>query len=442
MDSGLRVTAGDLGRAIAAGKADPMDLTERYLAAIAAHPDADRIYARLTPDRARAEARAAAERAKAGLRLSPLDGVPISWKDLFDSAGVATEAGAALLKGRVPAADATVLANATSLGLICLGKTHMTELAFSGLGLNPVTATPPNVNDPALVPGGSSSGAATSVGFGLAAAAVGSDTGGSVRIPAAWNDIVGLKTTSGRLPLTGVVPLVASFDTVGPLTRTVEDAALLFAALEGAKPADLRGAGLHGARLAILDTLAFDEIRDAPARAFDSAAARLSAAGARIDRMTFPALEKAMALAGILFTAEAYATWRDEIEAAPDLMFPPVRERFRAGAAFNAADFVAAWMRLRAIRATWAAATAPYDAVLIPTSAILPPNAARLVADHDYFVTENLLALRNTRIGNLLGVSALTLPTGTPSCGIMLMGKPFGEEALLRLGAAAEKALG
>ena len=292
------------------------------------------------------------------------------------------------------------------------------------------------------MPGGSSSGAATSVGFGLAAAAVGSDTGGSVRIPAAWNDIVGLKTTSGRLPLTGVVPLVASFDTVGPLTRTVEDAALLFAALEGAKPADLRGAGLHGARLAILDTLAFDDIRDAPARAFDSAAARLSAAGARIDRLTFPALEEAMALAGILFTAEAYATWREKIEVAPDLMFPPVRERFRAGAAYNAADFVAAWMRLRAIRAAWTAATAPYDAVLIPTSAILPPNAARLVADHDYFVTENLLALRNTRIGNLLGVSALTLPTGTPSCGIMLMGKPFGEEALLRLGVAAEKALG
>lgn len=442
MDSDLRATAGDLGRAIAAGTADPVDLTERYLAAIAAHPDADRIYARLTPDRARAEARAAAERAKAGLRLSPLDGVPISWKDLFDSAGVATEAGAALLKGRVPDADATVLANATGLGLICLGKTHMTELAFSGLGLNPVTATPPNVNDPALVPGGSSSGAATSVGFGLAAAAVGSDTGGSVRIPAAWNDIVGLKTTSGRLPLTGVVPLVASFDTVGPLTRNVEDAALLFAALEGAKPADLRGATMNGARLAILDTLAFDDIRDAPARAFDGAAGRLAAAGARIDRLTFPALEEAMALAGILFTSEAYATWRDKIEAAPDLMFPPVRERFRAGATFNAAHFVAAWTRLRAIRAEWSDTTAAYDAVLIPTSAILPPDAARLLSDHDYFVTENLLALRNTRIGNLLGVSALTLPTGTPSCGIMLMGKPFGEEALLRLGVAAEKALG
>ena len=128
------------------------------------------------------------------------------------------------------------LRNATLQGLICLGKTHMTELAFSGLGLNPMTATPPNVNDPALAPGGSSSGAAASVAFGLAAAGIGSDTGGSVRVPSVWNDLVGLKTTSGRLSLKGVVPLCARFDTVGPLCRTVEDAALLLAALEGTNP--------------------------------------------------------------------------------------------------------------------------------------------------------------------------------------------------------------
>lgn len=434
--------AGDLGRAIAAGKADPLDLTEAFLDAIAAHPDAARIYARLTPDRARAEAQAASDRARKGFRLSPLDGVPVSWKDNFDSAGIATEAGSRLLAGRIPATDADVLRTATQQGLICLGKTHMTELAFSGLGLNPVTATPPNVNDPALVAGGSSSGAATSVAFGLAPAAVGSDTGGSVRIPAAWNDLVGLKTTSGRLPLGGVVPLAESFDTVGPLTRTVEDAALLLSALGGAKPADLRGAGLEGARLAILDTVAFDAIRDTPARAFEDAAARLSASGARMERLALPALAEAMGLSGILFTSEAYATWRDRIEAAPDLMFPPVRDRFRAGGGFTAADFVAAWQRLRVIRAEWAAATAGFDAVLLPTAAILPPDAARLLADSDYFAAENLLALRNTRIGNLMGMPALTLPTGTPSCGLMLLGRPFGEEALLRVGAAAERALG
>lgn len=435
-------SAGDLGRAIAAGTLGPVELTETFLAAIAAHPASDRIYARLTPDRARAEAKAAALRAKAGLRISPLDGVPVSWKDLFDTAGTATESGSRLLKGRIPTRDAEVLQTATQQGLICLGKTHMTELAFSGLGLNPMTATPPNIHDPALVAGGSSSGAATSVAFGLAPAAVGSDTGGSVRIPAAWNDLVGLKTTSGRLSLKGVVPLVEGFDTVGPITRNVEDAALLLAAIEGGKPADLAGATLAGTRFAVLETTAFDDIRDAPAAAFDDAARRLAAAGAHVGRLAFPALPAIMALSGILFTSEAYAIWRDRIEAAPDLMFAPILDRFRSGASFTAADYVNAWRSLRAARLAWAEAAAPYDAILLPTAAILPPDAARLLSDKDYFTRENLLALRNTRVGNLLGLSVLTLPTGTPSCGIALMGRPFGEEALLRIGQAAENALG
>ncbi|MEC8039703.1 MAG: amidase family protein, partial [Pseudomonadota bacterium] len=160
MDHWLKASAADLGRGIGSGEIDPVALTETYLTAIASHPFADRIYARVTADRAMAEAEAASARAKAGQRLSDLDGVPISWKDLFDSAGVATEAGSALLKGRTPEVDAPVLRNATALGLVCLGKTHMSELAFSGLGLNPVTATPPCVNDHDAVSGGSSSGAA------------------------------------------------------------------------------------------------------------------------------------------------------------------------------------------------------------------------------------------------------------------------------------------
>lgn len=436
-----QMSAGELGRAIGRGEIDPEDLTAAFLDAIRAHPHRDRIYARLTGDRAMAEAAAAAKRAKAGLRLSLLDGVPVSWKDLFDTAGVATEAGSKLLEGRVPAADAEVLRNATARGLVCLGKTHMTELAFSGLGLNPMTATPPNVNDPALVPGGSSSGAATSVGFGLAAAGIGSDTGGSVRIPAAWNDLVGLKTTSGRLSLKGVVPLVERFDTVGPLTRTVEDAALLLAVLEGAKTADLKGATLKGARFLVLDNVAHDDIRPEPKAGFNHALERLKDAGATLVPGAVPELGEAMGLSAILFTTEAYATWRREIEAAPDKMFGPVRDRFRAGAAHSGADFVAAWRRLKAIRAVWAERTAPYDAVLVPTAATLPPNAERLLVEQDYFVAENLLALRNTRIGNLMGLSALTLPTGLPMTGIMLLGRPMGEERLLRIGAAAEKAL-
>ena len=228
-----KMSMSDLGRAIGTGDIDPRDLTAAFLDMAKAHPFRDRIYARLMEDRAMAEAEAAYARAKDGVRRGLLDGVPVSWKDLFDTAGVATEAGTALLKDRIPTRDAEVLRRASNAGLVALGKTHMSELAFSGLGLNPVTATTPCVNDHLAVSGGSSSGAAGSVAFGLAPGAIGSDTGGSVRIPSAWNDLVGLKTTAGRLPLEGVVPLAAAFDTVGPLVKTVEDAAESFAILDG-----------------------------------------------------------------------------------------------------------------------------------------------------------------------------------------------------------------
>ncbi|MHC9236098.1 amidase [Pseudooceanicola sp. 502str34] len=441
MQDWLWMTAADLGRGIGSGAIDPVALTKTYLDAIDAHPDRDRIYTVVTHDRALAEAGAAAERARAGLRLSPLDGVPISWKDLFDSAGVATEAGSRLLKGRVPEVDAPVLANATAQGLVCLGKTHMSELAFSGLGLNPTTATSPNVNDPRAVPGGSSSGAAASVAFGLAAAGIGSDTGGSVRIPSAWQDLVGLKTTAGRITLKGVVPLCLKFDTIGPLCRSVEDAGLLLAAIEGGKPADLAGASLKGVRMAVLTNCVLDDLRPEPKAAYETALEKLRAAGAELVEVAAPEVDRAMALSGLLFTAEAYGLWREVIEANPDVMFDRILERFRAGATALAADYVAAWQVLEQTRAEWAARMAGFDAVLAPTAPILPPDAQRLMEDDAYYVTENLLALRNTRVGNMMGLSALTLPTGTPSCGVMLMGRAMGEEALLRIGAVAEKAL-
>lgn len=437
----LRMSMADLGRGIASHEIDPVALTRCYLDAINAHPLRDRIYARVTEARALAEAGAASARAKAGQRLGPLDGVPVSWKDLFDTAGVVTEAGSDLLKGRLPAEDAQVLKNATAAGLVCLGKTHMSELAFSGLGYNPVKETPPCVNDAGAVPGGSSSGAAASVAFGLAPCGIGSDTGGSVRLPSAWNDLVGLKTTSGRLSLTGVVPLCESFDTVGPLCRTVEDAALMLAALEGKPAADLSGASLHGVRLMVLDTVAMDGLRDGPRDGFAQAVDRLRVAGASVDHVKVPEIAEAMTLSGVLFTAEAYAQWREKIEAAPHLMFDRVLERFRAGGAFKAVDYVAAQKRMMALRAVYLEKTAGYDAVIIPTAAIMPPDLKRLIADNDYFVAENLLALRNTRIGNLMGLPGLTLPTGVPSTGILLMTPPGSEEKLLRLGAAAEAAL-
>ncbi len=436
------LSAAETGRRIETSALDAREATEAYLAAIEAHPARDRIFVRVHAESARAEAAAAAARAKAGLRRSPLDGVPISWKDLFDWAGQPTESGSRMLAGRIPVRDAKVLANGRAAGTVALGQTHQTELAFSGLGINPVTATPPNRFDPARAPGGSSSGAATSVGFGLSAAGIGSDTGGSVRLPSAWNSLVGLKTTWGRVPSEGVVLLAEGYDTIGPLCRTVEDANLLLAMLEAGRPADLSGASLAGARLAVLETVALDaECRDAPRAAFEAGVAALAAAGANVERIEAPEVPAILALSGALITAEAWAEWGEAIEAKGGLMYPPIRERFRAGGAVSAAEHLRAMRKRSALRAAFWDRVSAYDAVLLPSSPILPPVVSEMLADEALFASENLLALRNTRIGNLLGACAITLPTAAKMCGLMAMAAPFAEGALLRLAAAAEPAV-
>ena len=433
--------AAALGRGIAAGDIDPVALCEVFLAAIAEQDPDHRIYARLMPDRARAQAQAAAARARAGVRRGPLDGVPISWKDLVDIAGTECCSGSRLLAGRVPTRDAGVVQRAEAAGVVSLGKTHLSELAFAGLGYNPMTATPPHATDPGAVPGGSSSGAAASVAHGLAPIGIGSDTGGSVRVPAGWNDLVGLKTTSGRVPLDGVLPLCARFDTIGPLARTVEDAALALAVLEGGAAPDLRGARLRGLRLGVLETVALDDLAPQQAAAFDTALARLRKAGAVLVPFKLPLVADAMALAGVVYPAEAWATWGQTIAAAPEKMFDRVRDRFEAGQAISAPDFIAAWQTIDTLRAGWHAAVAGYDAVILPTTANMPPPVARVAAEPDYYVAQNLMALRNARIGNLMGLCGLTLPTGAASCGLSLLAPPMDEARLLRMGAAVELAL-
>lgn len=441
-DSWLWMTGAALGRGIEAGEIDPRELAEVYLDAIETQPDAAAIYARLTPVRARAEADTARERARMGLRRGPLDGVPVSWKDLFDTAGTATEAGSALLRGRVPDEDAVVLKRAARAGLIALGKTHMSELAFSGLGVNPVTATPPNINDPDLAPGGSSSGAAASVAFGLAAAGIGSDTGGSIRVPAAWNDLVGFKPTAGFLPLAGTVPLCRRLDVPGPICRSVEDAALLMGVLGAEAPVDLAGATLEGRRFLVLeDVEGIGPTVPAVAEAFEDALDRLGAGGARIERGAVREVAEALTLSVPVYTVEAYGEWGEVIEANPEVMFHQILRRFRTGTKFGGPEYVRIWQRLDTLRAAFRRAIAGYDAVLMPTTPNLPPNVDRLLADEDYYAEENMLTLRNTRIGNMLDLCGISLPTGTPSVGIMAMGQGRADRALLRLGAAMERAL-
>lgn len=437
----LKASAAEQGRAILAGLISPLEQAEAYLDAATRHPYGKRIYARLTPSRARAEAVAAHDRARAGLRRGLLDGVAISWKDNIDTAAIPTEAGSRLLQGRTPQSDAPILSAAVLHGLVCLGKTHMTELAFSGLGVNPMTATPPNSIDQDLAPGGSSSGAAVSVATGLAAAAIGTDTGGSLRVPAAWNGVVGFKPTTGAINGKGVVPLCPRFDVAGPIARTVEDCAELFAVLRSEPAADLAGMDTRGLRLMVLDGVPFDEARAEPVAAFEDAVSRLARAGARITHAAPPCVAEAMTLAGLLFSPEAYGIWRAQIEAAPELMHPPILERFRGGQNVLAADYVAAWTELDRLRETWRELVAGFDAVILPTVPIMPPPVERLLHDEAFFTRENLLTLRNTRIANLLGLPAISLPTGHPACGIMLMGRAGDDRALLTAAAAAEAAL-
>ncbi|MDP7539728.1 MAG: amidase family protein [Alphaproteobacteria bacterium] len=441
------MTACALGDAIGRGDIDATALCEHFLARIAEHDDG-RIYLRTTAERGRAEAAAASQRAAAGVRRSRLDGVPISWKDLYDTTGIATEGGTPLLAGRVPERDATVLARSTRAGLICLGKTNTVQFALGGVGTNPATGTPANavMEDTPRTPGGSSCGAATSVARGLAAAGIGSDTGGSVRIPAAWNRLVGLKTSFGALPCEGVLPLSPSLDTVGPLTHDVADAAALFEIM-GARPTiDLAGANLAGARFLVATDVVWDEA-DAPiVEAVEQAISAIAAAGAIVERgpvSEFSRIDDVLNRHGSTVTAEGYVTWRDLIDNQGQAIDTAVLARFHQGRDMAATDIETARAAARELAPALYARMANYSAVLAPTVPILPPPIADVIDDADAYARANSMALRNTRLGNVLPCCALSLPCGAPQvpAGLMAMA-PSGEDArLLRLGAALETAL-
>ncbi|MSP84197.1 MAG: amidase [Alphaproteobacteria bacterium] len=441
-------TALELGQAIGAGALDPVALAEHYFDRIARLDPDHAIYVRLTRERALAEAEAARARATSGARLGPLDGVTLSWKDLYDTAGTVTTAGSKLLADRVPARDAAVLARATRAGLVCLGKTNMTEFAFSGLGINPTYGTPANPFDAATprVPGGSSSGAAVSVARGLAAAGIGSDTGGSVRIPAAWNGLVGLKTSHGILPLDGVLPLSPSLDTVGPITRDVADANALFGVLAGRPSCDLGGATLVGTRL-VVPTDHFFERTEAGVRAtFEAAVEALAKAGATIVREPAPEVLAGRALIGkhgVLAGIEAYACWHDLIATNPNVVFHMVRERIAPGGKPSGADLIALKDGLARLSAAFARRLAGCDAMIAPTVAVDPPAIAPLLASDQAYLDANSLSLFNTAPGNWLGCVAVSVPCGGAKLpvGLMFMQRGGFEGQLLRLAAAAEKAL-
>ena len=439
MEHEIFLTATEQGKRIGNLDLCPVKLTESYINNIKNNVDSTKIFTQITSERALMEAKLSRDRAKGGNRLSILDGVPISWKDLFDTKGIETSGGTDLLRGRVPDSDAEVIKNSKKSGLVFLGKTHMTEFAFSGLGMNPITETPPNSISPELAPGGSSSGAAVSVGLRLVSGAIGSDTGGSVRVPASWNNLVGLKTTHGLVNLKGVLPLCKKFDTVGPIVRSVEDAANLLSILEGKGNAFLSEIKLEGKNMAVLETIAQDGLDEEIKDSFEIAVESLKSNGVKISRLKSEIVHDAISLSSKLFSPEAYGIWRSLIESNPEKMYPPILERFRSGSNTDAPTYIEAWQTLYYLRSKYEKLVLSYDSVLLPTTPILPPITADLLKNDDYFKSQNLMSLRNTRIANLLLLPALTIPTKKNFCGLMLMGRSFQEKKLLQIGRGVEK---
>jgi len=443
-----------LGALIDEGRLDPVSLTEAAIERISRFDPHGRIFWHGSEERALTEAIAAHDRAKKGLRRSPLDGVPVAWKDNIEAVGAPTTNGSRLLRHHIAKRDAVVLERGVRAGLITLGKTALVEFAFSGLGINPTMGSPDNPydNNTPRAPGGSSCGSAVAVARGLAPIAVGTDTAGSVRIPAAWNGLVGLKTTAGSIPLDGIHPLSPTLDTVGPLARSIADAAALWVILARRPALDFAGVDLARLHFAVPNSAEIETHPDVWA-AFAIAIEQLRSAGARIEAATLGVIDRThetMDTKGTPVAAEGWAIWGELIESDPEKVYAGVRMRMKKGAdAYSGTALMEIEGIFKDLRQAYARETAPYDAVIMPTAAEPPPPISDLDTPEGY-TAANLGALRFTRLANMLGLAALTLPCGLTApakghpplpVGLMLMGPAGSEAKLLRLGAAIEELL-
>jgi aspartyl-tRNA(Asn)/glutamyl-tRNA(Gln) amidotransferase subunit A len=385
---------------------------------------------------------------RAGRAPSRYAGIPISLKDLFDIAGEPTPAGSRALADAPPAAaHAPVVQRMLAAGFVPLGRTNMTEFAFSGLGINPHYGTPRAPWDRAAgrIPGGSSSGTAVSVADGMAVAGLGTDTGGSCRIPAAFCGIVGYKPTARRVPIAGVLPLAPSLDSVGPLAPSVGCCAAIDAVLAGETPSLPAPAGLTGLRLAVPENVVLDGMDATVGAAFERALGALSRAGARIVRRRFAAFDAIgpVNAKGGFAASEAYAWHRSLLAEKGALYDPRIRMRIERGERMSAVDYIEVANARRQIIADFDASTREFDALIMPTVPILPPRIADLDDEREYNRI-NLHILRNTALGNFLDRCAISLPChrdGEPPVGLMLMGETMGDARLFSIAAAVEATL-
>src|SRR5689334_23872709 len=434
---------------LANGRTSARKLVEECLGRIADPAgEGQRAFIHVDKNAALAAADAMDRLRKAHAAPSRFAGIPVSIKDLFDIAGQVSRAGSRALQDSAPAAaDAPVVARLRRAGFVVIGRTNMTEFAYSGIGSNPHFGTPKSVwqRNVGHVPGGSSSGAAVSVADNMAHGALGTDTGGSCRIPAAYNGIVGFKPTQSRVPLDGGVPLSSSLDSFGPLARTVGCCAVLDAVLAGEPVQPLQPRPVKGMRLAVPTTVALDDLDDEVARTFERALETLSRRGALIERIEVPEFHDigVMNSKGGFAAAESYAWHRYLLTSKGDVYDPRVRVRILRGESISAADYIDILKARRSFITRTEQRIAPYDALVLPTTANTPPRIADL-ADDQAFTTQNLRSLRNCTLINMLDGCAISLPAhreGEVPVGLMLSASGGSDRRIFELAAGMEGAI-
>ncbi len=444
----------ELGRLYRVGDVSPVDVVKVFLDRIDQYDVQTLAYITVTAERALAQAKASEEQLGAGVDLGPLHGIPIGLKDLFETAGVRTTSGSKAFDGFIPQTSATVAHRLERAGTILLGKTNMVELAFGPYGLNPQYGTPPNPWDQERVPGGSSSGSGVAVAAGLATAAVGTDTGGSIRIPASFCGIVGLKPTLERVSRAGATPLSWTLDSVGPMTRCVEDAALMFEAMAGpdlADPVTLNQPTVNvtshlkrdikGLRVGFVRDPFCVEADMEVVTAIEEVLRIFEGLGVSVDEMNFPEAREELEdeLDGLgsslIMPVEGFASHRELLTTHGDMMDARIRERIQKGGAFGAADYARVLQKRNDLMRAAKKTMCDVDAMICPTMLTTAP----LIAD----VGTAPIRL-TTRLVNFLGLCAISLPCGWSynglPIGLQIIGKPFEEHVVLRLAYAYEQA--
>ena len=445
LTGGVRPLIADHARSFASGVASSASLTEECLARIADPAgEGKRTFVKVWAEEARAVAKAQDTIRNIGHAPSPIAGMPISVKDMLDVAGEVTLAGTKALDDAPPAAqDAPVVRRLKSAGAVLTGRTNMAQFAFSIVGLNPHFGTPGNPWDRSRIPGGSSSGAAVSVADGMSVAAIGSDTVGSIRAPAALCGIVGFKPTQRSVPLQGTIPLSITLDTVGPLARTVEDCALVYAAISGDPWRELQPIETKNLRLAIPQTRVLDELSPAVSRAFEQASRRLSKAGAGLTDAKFSYFGEIESKngCGVIEYVDALAWHKELLARRGDDYDPNVRARVEKGATIAAWEYAAMREWRKDVIARFDKDTWPYDAIILPTVAITAPTMEECERDESNVRSK---LLRNPSLFNFLDRPAITIPIHLPGeapVGLMVVGERDQDWRLLGIARALELTL-